>query len=121
MNSRLFSLLSAATFLASAAAWAQNPGAQIGTQQDVVRRGDDDVMTQRLQMRLSDPDLGEIDLVSRAPRPKTWTFYTDQSFFYTSNAFLERTDEMDTVFWNGRFDASVVPYSTRNFTPRLTF
>jgi hypothetical protein len=95
--------------------------AQIGTQQDVMRRSDEQVTEQQLQLRLSDPELGEIDLVSRAPKPKMFTFSTDETFLYTSNAFLLPNREMDDVFWNGRFNASWVPYATRQFTPRLTF
>jgi hypothetical protein len=70
---------------------------------------------------ITDPELGDISIVSRAPRPKQFTFYTGQSINFTSNAFLVRDDEQQAVFWNGRAGASYVPYATRNFTPRLTF
>ena len=114
-------VLALALFL-PAAAWAQDPtGAQIGTQQDIVRRGEQSTQGQRIPFRLTDPELGEIDLVSRAPRPKTFTFWTDQSLFYSTNAFLVPNGEQDDVFWNGRLVGSWVPYATRNFTPRLTF
>ncbi len=95
--------------------------AQIGTQQDVMRRNDEQVTEQQFQLRLSDPELGEIDLVSRAPKPKMFSFSTDQNFLYTSNAFLVPNREAEDFFWNGRFNASWVPYATRQFTPRLTF
>lgn len=101
---------------------AQDPtGAQIGTQQDVLRRGEEGTVGQRIPFRISDPELGEIELVSRVPKPKTFTFSTDQNLLYTTNAFLAPTIERDTFFWNGRLLGSVVPYSTVNFTPRITF
>ena len=70
---------------------------------------------------LSDPNLGDIDLVSRTPRPKMFTFSTNQSLYYTTNAFLAQSGEQDAFFYNGRIDASFVPYAVRDFTPRLTF
>ena len=108
--------------LASGRASAQDTaGARIDTQQDVVRRGDEGAVEQRIQFRLTDPELGEIDLVSRVPKPKTFSFWTDQNLFYTSNAFLVPNRAEDTIFWNGHLAGSVVPYSTVNFTPRITF
>ena len=71
--------------------------------------------------QVGDPELGEINLVSRAPRPKMFTFSTLQTLNFTSNAFLTRDGEQSDLFWNGRVGASFVPYATRNFTPRLTF
>jgi hypothetical protein len=107
--------------LAGGVARAQEEAAQIETQQGLAHRYQDDLAQQQVQFRISEPDLGDIDLVVRQPRPKMFSFSTNQSFNYTSNAFLVSDGEQDTVFWNGRFDASFVPYSTRNFTPRLTF
>lgn len=120
--SRALPLLFALSLLDSGTLRAQDDAAaRIGTQQDVVRRGDEGALEQRIPFRLSDPELGEIDLVSRTPRPKTFTFSTDQNFFYTTNAFLTPDGEQTSVFWNGRLAASLVPYSTVNFTPRVTF
>lgn len=70
---------------------------------------------------VSDPELGDINLVPRAPRPKMFTFFTTQTLNYSSNAFLVEDGEQDDLFWNGRVGASFVPFATRNFTPRLTF
>jgi hypothetical protein len=70
---------------------------------------------------VADPELGDINLVSRAPRPKMFTFATSQTLNYTSNAFLVRDGEQSDFYWNGRVGASFVPYATRDFTPRLTF
>lgn len=68
-----------------------------------------------------DSELGEISLVSRAPRPKMFTFSTAQTLNFTSNAFLTRNAVESEWFWTGGVGASFVPYATRNFTPRLTF
>ncbi|HWM24947.1 MAG TPA: hypothetical protein VNP98_08980 [Chthoniobacterales bacterium] len=68
----------------------------------------------------TDPELGDINLVSRAPRPKMFTFSTLQTLNYSSNAFLTRDNTLDDFFWNGGVGASFVPYATRNFTPRLS-
>ncbi|MEP6821619.1 MAG: hypothetical protein ABI946_04640 [Chthoniobacterales bacterium] len=95
--------------------------ARIGTDQDVLRRPDEEVAGRQIPFRITDPELGEIDLVSRAPRPKTFTFSTDQNLLYTTNAFLAPDPERDTFFWNGRLAGSYVPYSTVNFTPRINF
>ncbi len=70
---------------------------------------------------VSDTELGEISLVLRQPRPKMFSFSTNQSLNFTNNAFLVRDNQEEAFFWNGRVDASFVPYATRDFTPRLTF
>jgi hypothetical protein len=71
--------------------------------------------------QVADPELGEINLVSRAPRPKMFSVSTLQTLNYTSNAFLVRDGEQSDFFWNGGIAASFVPYATRNFTPTLRF
>src|SRR3954468_6826958 len=98
-----------------------NVGARIGTQQDVIHQGQQGTVEQQVQFRLTDPDVGEIDVVSRVPKPKMFTFSTDQNLFYTTNAFLDTSTERSDFFWNGRVVGSFVPYSTVNFTPRLIF
>ena len=86
-----------------------------------MNRGGTQTAEPNAQFRISDPNLGDIDLVSRTPRPKMFTFSTVQGLSYTTNAFLSQNNEQDAFFWNGRFDASIVPYATRDFTPRITF
>jgi hypothetical protein len=100
---------------------AQTNAAQVDTQQDVAQRNQTEAQRNALRFHVADRDLGEINLVSRQPQPKMFTFSTSQSFNYTSNAFLAPNNERDAVFYNGRLAASFVPYSTRDFTPRLTF
>ncbi|MFZ1217922.1 MAG: hypothetical protein WAO00_01450 [Chthoniobacterales bacterium] len=71
--------------------------------------------------KVADSELGDINLVSRAPRPKMFTFFTSQSLNYTSNAFLVRDGEQSDLFWQGGVGAWFIPYATRNFTPKLRF
>lgn len=99
----------------------QATAAQVATQGDLMNRGGTQTAEPNAQFRISDPNLGDIDLVSRTPRPKMFTFSTVQGLSYTTNAFLSQNNEQDAFFWNGRLDASIVPYATRDFTPRLTF
>ena len=121
MKIRSLLFLTLLSLHAVATVQAQNEAAQIATQGDLVNRDAPGAVPQEAQFRISDPNLGDIDLVSRTPRPKMFTFSTNQGFSYTTNAFLAQSGEQDAFFWNGRFDASIVPYATRNFTPRLTF
>jgi hypothetical protein len=100
-------------------ALAQDDAARIATQ-DIYNRQIPPV-EQQPAATVSDTELGEISLVLRQPRPKMFTFSTNQSYNFTDNAFLVRGDKEQAWFWNGRADASFVPYATRDFTPRLTF
>jgi hypothetical protein len=106
-------------FAAGAHAFAQD--VRVETQQQARERDQNALRQQDTSEAVADPDLGDIDLVSRQPRPKMFTFSTLQTFNYTSNAFLVRNGVEDDLFWNGRVGASFVPYATRNFTPRLSF
>lgn len=100
---------------------AQDPAAQIQTQQDLATRPGGQVDTNLTPANVTDPELGEIGIVNRRKKPKMFSFSTSQSLNFTSNAFLTEANERTAFFWNGRFDASFVPYATRNFTPRLSF
>ena len=107
--------------LVYSAAAQNDQSAQIDTQQNIANRQELEEFGQLVPYRITDADLGEIDLVARVPRPKMFTFSTSQSFNYTTNAFLVQSNEQDAGFWNGRFDFSFIPYAVRDFTPRLTF
>src|SRR5450432_2036701 len=107
-------------FLA-AAADAPAQDVRIETQQQARERNQNTLDQQAAPEDVSDSELGEIDLVSRAPRPKMLTFSTLQTLNYSSNAFLVRDNAQSDFFWNGGVGASFVPYATRDFTPRLTF
>jgi len=94
---------------------------RIETQQQARTREQNAVAEEDHPEKVADPELGDINLVSRQPRPKMFIFSTSQSLNYSSNAFLVRDGEQSDFFWNGRVAASFVPYATRDFTPRLTF
>ena len=112
-------LISTVALVALSSALAQDDAARIATQ-DIYNREVAPVGQQPAVGAVSDTELGDISLVLRQPRPKMFTFSTNQSLNFTSNAFLARDNQDQAFFWNGRIDASFVPYATRDFTPRLT-
>ncbi len=110
----------AAVFLTGGSTYSHDQSAQIGAQES--RANVERVaLDPRVTMRIGHPDLGEINLVQRQPRPDTFTLSTNQLFSYTSNAFLRPQGEQGSLVWNGRLAATWVPYSTRSFTPSITF
>ena len=94
---------------------------RVETQQQARVRAESTQEEEATTEEVTDPELGDINLVSRTPRPKMFTFSTLQTLNYTSNAFLTRDNEEGDFFWNGGVAASFVPYATRDFTPRLSF
>src|SRR6476619_6391758 len=94
---------------------------RVETQQQARARREAVAPAQTTTEEVTDPELGDIYLVSRAPRPKMFNLFTAQTFNYTTNAFLVHDPEQSDFYWNGRVGASFVPYATRDFTPRLTF
>ena len=94
---------------------------RIETEQQARAREQNAQAAEKAPEEIADPELGDINLVSRAPRPKMFTFSAGQVLNYASNAFLTRDNTESDSFWNGRVGASFVPYATPNFTPRLTF
>ncbi len=105
----------------SAVASAPAQDVRVETQQQAQARNENTLEQPETPEEVTDPELGDINVVSRQPRPKMFTFSTGQTFNYSSNAFLVRDDTESAFFWNGRVGASFVPYATRNFTPTLTF
>ena len=101
--------------------FAQEDAARIETQQSVTTRNQTAIGEQPATGEITDPELGDISLVMRLPRPKMFAFSTSQSLNFTTNAFLVRDNTQNAFFWNGRADVSFIPYATRDFTPRLTF
>ncbi len=113
-------VLTLGVFLAGVSgAFAQD--VRVETQQQARMRNENALAEPEAQEAPSDPELGDINLVSRAPRPKMFTLATVQTLNYSSNAFLVRDGEQGDFFWNGRLGAAFVPYATRNFTPTLSF
>jgi hypothetical protein len=119
MRNRLV-VLALCVFL-SAVASAPAQDVRVETQQQAQARNENTLEQPEAPEEVTDPELGDINVVSRQPRPKMFTFSTGQTFNYSSNAFLVRDDTESAFFWNGRVGASFVPYATRNFTPTLTF
>ena len=68
----------------------------------------------------SDSDLGEIDVVQKYPKPATLTATTTQQFFYSDNVFYTNANEVGSTGYYGGYSASYVPYSLRDWTPRIT-
>ena len=66
-------------------------------------------------------DLDGLNVVKTYPVPKTFTAFTSQSVFWTDNAFLQRNAHVSAFGYSGRFGVSYVPYSTRDWTPSLTY
>jgi hypothetical protein len=68
-----------------------------------------------------DADLGDIDQVQKFPKPSMFTFSTTQQFFYTDNVFYTNDHRISSGAYLGSYTGSFVPYSTRDWTPRVTF
>ncbi len=68
----------------------------------------------------TDADLGDIDVVQRYPKPETFTFSTTQQFFYTDNVFYSDANPIGSAAYLGSYTGSYVPYSTRDWTPRVS-
>ena len=67
-----------------------------------------------------DADLGDLSAVQRFPKPDTFTFSTTQQFFYTNNVFYTSHNQVASTAYVGDYTASYVPYSLRDWTPRIT-
>jgi hypothetical protein len=101
---------------ASSALWAQSPAAET-LQQSVALRPEAEPPT---PATTSDADLGEIGVVQKFPKPETFTFTTAQQFFYTDNVFYTNANPVGSTAYLGSYTASYVPYSLRDWTPRIT-
>lgn len=114
-------VLSVLSLFLAALAPALAQDVRVETQQQARTRAQTVEQEEEASEEVSDPELGDINLVSRAPRPKMFTFFGSQSLNYTSNAFLVRDGELDDFFWQGGVGAIFIPYATPNFTPKLRF
>ncbi len=74
-----------------------------------------------MPLRISNADMGDIQLVNRQARPEMLTFSTTQLVSYTNNAFLTPSNQTHSFLYNGAASVSFVPYARANLTPRLTF
>jgi hypothetical protein len=101
---------------ASSPLWAQSPAAET-LQQKVALQSQTAPSTPTTS---TDADLGEIDVVQKFPKPETFTFSTSQQFFYTDNVFYTNTNQVHSTAYLGSYTGSFVPYSLRDWTPRIT-
>jgi hypothetical protein len=114
-SSRL-GLALALTLMASLALHAQNP-AQETLQQKV---GLPTTVTgQNIPESTSDQDLGTIGVVQKFPQPDMFSVSTSQQFFYTDNVFFTQHNPLGSAGYLGTYTGSYVPYSTRDWTPRI--
>jgi hypothetical protein len=67
-------------------------------------------------------DLGQIGVVQTFPKPEMFTLSTSQQFFYTDNVFYtsQKTGTVGSLAYLGSYTASYVPYSLRDWTPRIS-
>lgn len=110
-------LLLALAWAASPALFAQDPAAET-LQQKVGLPSE--IAPPTVPAKTSDQDLGEINPVQKFPKPETFTFSTSQQFFYTDNVFFTGANPLSSTAYLGSYTASFVPYSLRDWTPRVT-
>jgi hypothetical protein len=70
----------------------------------------------------SNSDLGQIGIVQTYPKPEMFTLSTSQQFFYTDNVFYtnEHSGTIGSLAYLGSYTGSFVPYSLRDWTPRVS-
>jgi len=72
----------------------------------------------------SNSDLGQIGVVQTYPKPEMFTVSTSQQFFYTDNVFYTDahygSGTIGSLAYLGSYTASFVPYSLRDWTPRIS-
>ena len=105
-----------ALLLASAPALAQSPAAE-SVQQKTKLPG---LLSPLINIRPADQGLGDIRLVQEYPKPEMFTFDALQEFFYTDNVSYVHDNPQGSAAYVGSYTASFVPYSLRDWTPRLT-
>jgi hypothetical protein len=69
---------------------------------------------------INNPDTGQISIVQQYPKPETLTVATSQEFFYTDNVFFTENNPVSSTAYLGGYTVSYVPYSLRDWTPRIT-
>ncbi|MCE0484540.1 MAG: hypothetical protein LV479_09915 [Methylacidiphilales bacterium] len=102
--------------MAATAGWAQNPAAET-LQQNVPLSQQAPPPT---PTTTSDQDLGELSVVQKFPKPEMFSFWTTQQFFYTDNVFYTDANPVSSTAYLGSYTASFVPYSLRDWTPRVS-
>jgi hypothetical protein len=69
----------------------------------------------------SNEDIGTLEVVKKSLPPPTVALATSQSFFYTDNALLTETEQINSIGWHGSFNVVFVPYSTYRWIPSVSF
>jgi hypothetical protein len=63
--------------------------------------------------------MGEIKIVQEYPKPATLTFVVSQEYFYNDNVAYTHQGQQGSQAYGGSYTASYVPYSLRDWTPRI--
>ena len=105
-----------AWLLAPASALAQAPASE-SVQQKTKLPG---LLSPIANVQASNQSLGDITIVQEYPRPETFTFAATQEFFYTDNVSYVHDNPQGSAAYAASYTASYVPYSTRDWTPRLS-
>jgi hypothetical protein len=101
----------------SSALLAQEPAAETLQQRVAVPTT---VNASTIPQSTSNTDLGELGVVQTYPKPETLTLTTVQQFFYTDNVFYTNANTIASLAYLGSYTASYVPYSLRDWTPRVS-
>ena len=96
--------------------WAQAPAAETVQQ----RNGIPGLPTRTADLPVASQNLGEIKVVEEYPKPEMLTLTTSQEFFYTDNVLYTHHDPQGSSGYEGSTTASLVPYSVRDWTPRIS-
>jgi hypothetical protein len=111
-----FGLALAFTLASPSALFAQSPAAET-LQQKVALSPETSAPASPPE---SDEDLGDIDVVQRTPKPEMFAASVAQQLFYTDNVFYTNAHQVASTAYLGNYTASFVPYSTRDWTPRIS-
>ena len=113
---RFWFLPLAALVFATLPAFAQSPGAESVQQRNKLPG----LLSPTASIRAADQTLGDIKIVQEYPKPEMFTFTTTQEFFYTDNVSYVHDNPQGSAAYAASYTGSFVPYSTRDWTPRLT-
>jgi hypothetical protein len=71
---------------------------------------------------VSNADLGQIGVVQSFPKPPVFAVSTSQQVFYTDNVFYENHHNapVGSLGYMGTYTGALIPYSTRDWTPRIS-
>jgi hypothetical protein len=111
-------LATALVVATSSALLAQEPAAETLQQHVAVPTSTTNATS--IPQSTSNTDLGQLGVVQTYPKPETLTLSTSQQFFYTDNVFYTNANTIASLAYLGSYTASYVPYSLRDWTPRVS-